>query len=108
MVLVAAMAIQNAVHRVHLGSAPPSTVMTGTTTQIMLDVADKIYPRAGEEDSSDSRLVRMSTNLLVFAIGCGAAALSYSRLGVWCFVVPPAVGMLSLVVRLVGWAKAGP
>jgi uncharacterized membrane protein YoaK (UPF0700 family) len=108
MVLVAAMAIQNAVHRVHLGSAPPSTVMTGTTTQIMLDVADKIYPRTGEEDSSDSRLVRMSTNLLVFAIGCGAAALSYSRLGVWCFVVPPAVGMLSLVVRLVGWAKAGP
>jgi uncharacterized membrane protein YoaK (UPF0700 family) len=108
MVLVAAMAIQNAVHRVHLGSAPPSTVMTGTTTQIMLDVADKIYPRTGEEDSSDSRLVRMSTNLLVFAIGCGAAALSYSRLGVWCFVVPPVVGMLSLVVRLVGWAKAGP
>jgi len=108
MVLVAAMAIQNAVHRVHLGSAPPSTVMTGTTTQIMLDVADKIYPRTGEEDSSDSRLVRMSTNLLVFAIGCGAAAFSYSRLGVWCFVVPPVVGMLSLVVRLVGWAKAGP
>jgi uncharacterized membrane protein YoaK (UPF0700 family) len=48
MVLVSAMAIQNAVHRVHLGSAPPSTLMTGTTTQIMLDLADRIYPRAGE------------------------------------------------------------
>ena len=34
MVLVSAMAIQNAAHRIHLGSAPPSTVMTGTTTQI--------------------------------------------------------------------------
>lgn len=107
MVLVAAMAIQNAVHRVHLGSAPPSTLMTGTTTQIMLDLADKIYPRAGEQGPSDSRLVRMSTNLLVFAIGCGAAALLYSRLSVWCFVVPPVVGILSLVVRLAGSAKAG-
>src|ERR1700760_2003021 len=40
MVLVAAMAIQNAVHRIYLGSAPPSTLMTGTTTQIMIDLAD--------------------------------------------------------------------
>jgi uncharacterized membrane protein YoaK (UPF0700 family) len=47
MVLVAAMAIQNAVHRVHLASSPPSTLMTGTTTQIMLDIADRIYPRQG-------------------------------------------------------------
>ena len=30
MVLIAAMAIQNAAHRIHLGSAPPSTLMTGT------------------------------------------------------------------------------
>ncbi|WP_433996360.1 DUF1275 family protein [Bradyrhizobium liaoningense] len=36
MVLVAAMAVQNAIHRVYLGSAPPSTLMTGTTTQIMI------------------------------------------------------------------------
>src|SRR6266446_3769562 len=31
MTLVAAMAIQNAAHRVHLASSPPSTIMTGTT-----------------------------------------------------------------------------
>jgi len=29
MVLIAAMAMQNAAHRIHLGSAPPSTLMTG-------------------------------------------------------------------------------
>src|ERR1700722_8196303 len=45
MVLVAAMAIQNAVHRVHLGSDPPSPLMTGTSTQVMLDLADRIYAR---------------------------------------------------------------
>src|SRR5262245_59541488 len=45
MVLVAAMAIQNAVHRIYLGSAPPSTLMTGTTTQNMMDLADLALPR---------------------------------------------------------------
>jgi uncharacterized membrane protein YoaK (UPF0700 family) len=39
MVFVSAMAIQNAVHRIYPGSAPPSTLMTGTTTQIMIDLA---------------------------------------------------------------------
>jgi uncharacterized membrane protein YoaK (UPF0700 family) len=44
MVLVAAMAIQNAAHRIYLGSVPPSTLMTGTTTQIMIDLADLVMP----------------------------------------------------------------
>jgi uncharacterized membrane protein YoaK (UPF0700 family) len=100
MVLVGAMAIQNALHRVHLGSAPPSTLMTGTTTQVMIDVADRIYAPDETESQSGTRLVQMSTNVLVFAIGCGAAALLYRRVGVQCFVVPPIVGCFQLIVRL--------
>lgn len=87
MVLVGAMAIQNALHRLHLGSAPPSTLMTGTTTQVMIDVADRIYAPNWTEGRSGARLVQMSTNILIFAIGCGAAALLYSRVGcsaLWC------------------------
>ena len=105
MVLVAAMAIQNAVHRVHLGSSPPSTLMTGTTTQVMLDIADKIYPREGTE-APPARLVQMSTNVVVFAIGCGVAALLFMRLGVWCFVVPPILAVMSLSIRLAESSKA--
>jgi uncharacterized membrane protein YoaK (UPF0700 family) len=103
MVLVAAMAIQNAVHRVHLGSAPPSTLMTGTTTQVMLDLADMIYAR-NEEGPPPVRLKQMSVNVLVFALGCGAAALLYALFNVRCFVVPPVLGALSLLLRLI----AGP
>ena len=106
MVLVSAMAIQNAVHRVHLGTAPPSTLMTGTTTQIMIDLADRIYGRVEESDQSASRLVRMSTNVLVFAAGCGAAALLYARFGIWCFVLPPIVGFLSIIIRLLERPRA--
>jgi uncharacterized membrane protein YoaK (UPF0700 family) len=100
MVLVSAMAIQNAVHRVHLASAPPSTLMTGTTTQIMLDLADKIYTRQEDEKRAPSKLVPMSVNILVFALGCALAALAYLRVGVWCFAVPPALGLLALIFRL--------
>jgi len=99
LVLVAAMAIQNAVHRVHLGSAPPSTLMTGTTTQVMLDIADSIYPRQGTQVQT-ARLTQMSVNVVVFALGCAAAALLYARFGVRCFVVPPVVAVLALIVRL--------
>jgi uncharacterized membrane protein YoaK (UPF0700 family) len=101
MVLVGAMAIQNAVHRVHLGSAPPSTLMTGTTTQVMLDLADMIYAR-NAEGPPPARLKQMSVNVLVFALGCGAAALLYALFNVRCFVVPPVLGALSLAFRMIG------
>jgi len=106
MILVAAMAIQNAVHRVHLASAPPSTLMTGTTTQIMLDLADAIY--APENKSTQpSRLVPMGINIVIFALGCAAAALLFAKFGVRCFVVPPIVAVLALIIRLVAPSKPG-
>ncbi|MBR0781131.1 YoaK family protein [Bradyrhizobium iriomotense] len=99
MVLVAAMAIQNAVHRVYLGSAPPSTLMTGTTTQIMIDLADVMMPGSAKNQAT-GRLTRMSVNVLVFALGCGAAALLFMRFGVWCFVAPPLLAGFSLAARI--------
>jgi len=107
MVLVAAMAIQNAIHRIYLGSAPPSTLMTGTTTQIMLDLADRIYARKEAEPNAGSRLAQMSTNILVFATGCGVAALFYTRYGIWCFLLPPVLAGLSLTVSLVDRVSRG-
>jgi uncharacterized membrane protein YoaK (UPF0700 family) len=97
MVLVAAMAIQNAAHRIHLGTAPPSTLMTGTTTQIMIDLADMLQtPRPEIAGRQGPRLLGMSTNIAIFAAGCAAAALLYARVGVWCFVAPPLFGIAAL------------
>jgi uncharacterized membrane protein YoaK (UPF0700 family) len=102
MTLVAAMAVQNALHRIHLGKFPPSTLMTGTTTQIMIDLADLIYPDPVAQGPSGSRLGSMSLNVVVFAIGCGAAALLFLKFGPWCLVWPPLLGALTLVLRLAG------
>ncbi|MGJ5178113.1 YoaK family protein [Bradyrhizobium oligotrophicum] len=102
MVLVAAMAIQNGGHRIYLPSSPPSTLMTGTTTQVMIDLADRIYVGDKGQAPPSARLVQMSVNVLVFALGCGAAALLFARLGSWCFAVPPIIAALTLAVRLAG------
>ena len=101
MLLVAAMAVQNALHRIHLGSVPPSTLMTGTTTQIMIEVADRIYSAPAIQNRTGSKLGPMSLNVLVFALGCGTAALLFLKLGVWCFIVPPLLGLLALALRLI-------
>jgi uncharacterized membrane protein YoaK (UPF0700 family) len=100
MTLVSAMAVQNAAQRVHLASLPPSTLMTGTTTQIMLDLADLIHGSSAQDTAaSRARLKRMSVMVAVFALGCGVAALLHVQIGVWSFALPPIVALASLAIR---------
>jgi uncharacterized membrane protein YoaK (UPF0700 family) len=98
MALVSAMAIQNAAHRIHLGAAPPTTLMTGTTTQIMIDIADMIRGvPGGARDAIRSRLRRMCVAVTTFAAGAAAGALLFHSIGSWCFVLPPAVAFLARI-----------
>jgi uncharacterized membrane protein YoaK (UPF0700 family) len=93
MALVAGMAIQNAVHRVHLANFPPTTLMTGNTTQLVLDVVDLLHPvtRHVNRDATRQRAGRMAVAVSCFAVGCALAALLFWRVGVWCFAVPPLI-----------------
>jgi uncharacterized membrane protein YoaK (UPF0700 family) len=98
MTLVSAMAIQNAVHRIHLGAAPPTTLMTGTTTQLMIDIADTIHGLPPDaRTATRSRLRRMGMAVIAFAVGAAAAAFLFSRAGTWCFVVPPVVALAARI-----------
>ncbi len=90
---VGAMAIQNAVHRVHLSDAPPSTVMTMTTTQIMIDIADIFSGAADATAAARARLSRMSVSVAAFALGCATAAALYHFYGMWCFLAPPVLAL---------------
>jgi len=99
--LVAAMAIQNAAHRIHMASYPPTNLMTGTTTQIMVDIADLMHgPKAEARAALISRLTRMSRAVAAFALGCGAAALFYAEINVWAFALPPAIGAIVLFLNV--------
>lgn len=90
MTLVAAMAIQNAVHRIYLSSAPPTTLMTGSTTQIVIDAVDLLRGLPAEQQTQAmARMLRLAGTVLAFAAGCAAAAALFHLIGLWCFGVPP-------------------
>jgi uncharacterized membrane protein YoaK (UPF0700 family) len=98
MTLVAAMAIQNAANRIHLSAAPPTTIMTGTTTQMMIDIADLIRGVPGiAGEALRSRLRRMGVAVVSFAAGAAAGALLFKSIGSWCFALPPVVAFLARI-----------
>ncbi len=98
---VAAMAVQNAVQRIHLGSLPPGTLMTGNTTQAVLDAVALM--RGGNTDQAGalrSRFKRMLAAVAWFAAGCALAATLYAWVGFWCLVVPAVLGAASAVLAV--------
>jgi uncharacterized membrane protein YoaK (UPF0700 family) len=90
---ITAMAMQNAVQRVHFSDMPPTTLMTGNITQAILD-GDALLWRAEPIDAAAvrTRLVQTLRGIVAFAAGCAAAALLYYWFGFWCLAVPVAVG----------------
>lgn len=94
MTLVGAMALQNALHRTHLTDTPPSTMMTGTFTQVLVDISNLWRPPPDANlPAIRARLARLSANLGAFAAGCGAAAVLYLTLGMWCLLLPAFVAL---------------
>jgi uncharacterized membrane protein YoaK (UPF0700 family) len=99
-ILVTAMAVQNAAHRVHLSHTPPSTVMTGSTTQIMLDLGDMLHGLPPEKAATiRTRLQAMTASVVLFAAGCGLAALLFAEINKWCFCVLPVLAACALMIR---------
>jgi uncharacterized membrane protein YoaK (UPF0700 family) len=98
---VAAMAIQNGVQRVHFASLPPSTIMTGNTTQAVLDAVDLLRGVKPDEAAAvRARFRRTLGSILYFACGCGVAAALYFWIGFWCLAVPVVVGAASAIIRI--------
>jgi uncharacterized membrane protein YoaK (UPF0700 family) len=96
MTLVSAMAVQNAAQRLYLGAMPPTTIMTGNTTQAMIDLVD-LWCDLPQADPARKRLQHIAANMLGFAIGCAAAALLFALLHMWCFALPPLLGLLAIL-----------
>ncbi len=97
---IAAMAVQNAVHRVHLTNLPPTTLMTGSTTQATIDAIDLLTGTDPDNAAAiRTRVGRLSLSILCFAAGCAASALLYWLAGFWCLAVPVVVGATAAIMR---------
>jgi uncharacterized membrane protein YoaK (UPF0700 family) len=95
---IAAMAIQNATQRVHYARIPPTTLMTGNTTQAALDAVDLMQGTAGDNAAVvRGRFARTLSGIVWFAGGCAFAAALYYWVGFWCLAVPVAVGAATAV-----------
>ena len=106
MILVCALAAQNALQRLHLAKFPPTTLMTGNTTPIMIDLIDLADASLGavERQTARTRLGRMAAGVLAFAVGCAAAMFFY--VSVWCFAPPPLLILAALALAQGGDARA--
>jgi uncharacterized membrane protein YoaK (UPF0700 family) len=97
---VAGMAVQNAVQRVYLASIPPTTLMTGNTTQAVLDAVDLIWGAIQDETLAvRARFARTLRGIVWFASGCTVAAVLYYWSGFWCLLVPVVVGTATAILR---------
>lgn len=100
MLLVAAMAIQNAMHRIHWLKESPTTVMTGSTTQLMLDIGE-LFSKPSTEKKAQiyQRVYSILPTMLSFALGCAIAAIVYKFALLWLFIVPPILLVLTYIYR---------
>jgi uncharacterized membrane protein YoaK (UPF0700 family) len=80
--LVTAMGVQNAMHRIHGKLGPMTTVMTGNVTQL---ISDSLAPATAE---ARARRKLLGAVILAFAVGCAAGAVSVWRLGFAMLVIP--------------------
>ncbi len=96
---IAAMAIQNGLQRVHFASTPPTTIMTGNTTQAALDAVDLLSGAEPEKAAATrARFGRTLRSILWFALGCAVSALLYYWIGFWCLAVPVIVGAAAAIL----------
>ena len=102
---IAAMALQNAVQRVHLANLPPTTLMTGSTTQATIDAVDLLSGADPEHAAAiRTRFGKLSLSIFYFAAGCAVSAVLYWLAGFWCLIVPVIVSAAAAFMR----AEAAP
>jgi uncharacterized membrane protein YoaK (UPF0700 family) len=96
---VAGMAIQNAVQRVHYASMPPTTLMTGNTTQAVIDAVDILSGAAASTSTNVlERFGRTIRGVIWFAVGCALSAALFYFVGFWCLAAPVVVGVATAIL----------
>jgi len=90
MLLVCAMATLNAAQRLAPGIGPPTTVMTGNTTQVAVSLARRMRSVPGRE--ANAPILRMPAFLVTtFLIGCVLGAFGANWVGLGAVAFPAAL-----------------
>lgn len=100
MVLIAAMGMLNAAHRMNASMGPPFAVMTGNVAALAIraGVLLGITPRAADDKGSAAE-AKMLRAVIGFAAGCAAGALAQVWLGLAAVAIPALLLTLRLAWR---------
>ncbi|NUO89197.1 MAG: DUF1275 domain-containing protein [Cupriavidus sp.] len=101
---VVAMGIQNALSRTALSELGPTTIMTGNTTQIIIDCVDLPTATGAQREAILSRVRKMAPALAAFVAGAILGALIYLALSMWSVLVPV---VLLVAVSIQAWRGTG-
>lgn len=88
MLAVIAMGIQNALSRTALADLGPTTIMTGNTTQIVIDLVDLSSAGPEQAGAIHARLRKMLPAVAGFAAGAVLGALAFAAISFWCVLLP--------------------
>lgn len=100
-VLIAAMGMLNAAHRMNPGMGPPFAVMTGNVAALAIRAAVLLHlaPPAPPENKSGAAEVKMIRVVIGFAAGCAAGAAGHVGFGLAAVGMPAILLMISLAWR---------
>jgi uncharacterized membrane protein YoaK (UPF0700 family) len=96
---VAAMAVQNAGSKLILQNHGPTTMMTGNTTQAVIDLVDLLRGRPEEGPVARKRLQLLVPAIVAFLAGALFGALAYVAFSFWCLAIPIAA-LLALAATI--------
>lgn len=101
MLAVAAMGVQNAIGRVSLGHLAPTTVMTVSVSQAVIDTTDLVLKTSANAAATRARLLRVLPAIVTFAVGALCGAFGIAHLAFGCIALPIMVltGLIVFVVR---------
>ncbi|MBF7688933.1 YoaK family protein [Acinetobacter rathckeae] len=90
MLLIFSMGIQNAIHRLYWIKEAPTTVMTGSTTQLMVDLGSIITKdKSVDRVAMTNRFKKVLPQIISFTIGCASAGLIYHFYLKFILFIPP-------------------
>ena len=90
LLMVGAMAIQNAMQKLYLAKSPSANLMTGNTTQVMMDIGQLFSGlNPTERTAVANRLKKIAPAIVIYAIGCAMGALAFVQLGMWGYLASP-------------------
>lgn len=98
-VLIAAMGMLNAAHRLNPAMGPPFALMTGNVAQLAIRAAQVLHLAPAPEGATGGPEAKMLRAVIGFALGCAAGAAGQVWLGLAAVGIPAALLALRLARR---------